>query len=239
MIRYCTQRFLSDHFNFIAFGIGTGILNEGIFGRHSLDESGLEQSVYSAMKKNDVLLDECIDVRPYLQKYTVRVAQVIGRAKRRLATDGILGNLACVWHSVRVSKTSLKAYRKNLVDLVFVESYWPWKSRLMMWLFFGLNYRRAERMGIESRIVFVFGSHPGHPKFNVRDVQHWWDEIPWADDLDVLTRQCEYVSSHCRSIAGVGVFLIGSDQEWLAKIDNTLLKYFPDRVLGGFGHGEG
>ncbi len=224
MIRFSTQRFQGDHFNFSPQDVGNGILDNGIFGNpNAAIVVGYKPSWQSALDNttDGIIADENIDLRKPLANYSKKTVEVLGELSKK-------GKKISVWHSVRLSKQLAKVYATDAIDYVFIESYWPWKWRPLLWLFFKHNYNVAHRAGIEHKLVFGLGINQNHPKFRLKDVSNWWSEIPWCNDKKTLVRQLRYIKEKCLNIAGLGFFVLDASDSFMRTADEITFQLFGD-----------
>ncbi len=200
MIRYSTKRFNGDNFNFNPSIVSNGIHSKGLWKKLSvkdaLDKRTMYQQVFDSSSEG-IIVDENVDLwTPSFRKYSLATVQALSMLNKPK------GKTVSIFHSARLSMKLAKAYKEPKIDYIVIESYWPWKSQFMMWLFFKGNYRRAKRAGILNKIVFLLGINQNQPKIK----GDAWSNIPWANDVYTLFSQIGYVKTKMPGIAGIGFF---------------------------------
>jgi hypothetical protein len=133
-----------------------------------------------------------------------------GRAEK-MVLDQRRKGYSAFWHSARLSSRLARVYADPGVKYVLLEAYWPWKSRLLLWLFIGGSIRRAKRAGIIDKLIVVLGTNT--------DRTDLWSYIPWCNDEKTLRAQTEYVK---KSGAGIGMYVHWDMTEnWFKTIDEV------------------
>jgi hypothetical protein len=127
----------------------------------------------------------------------------------------------------RFAKLYKQFFKRELLDFVFIESYWPWKSRFMLWIFFKINYLIAKRYGIHDRIVYGLGINQGEGDW-IHGPDVWSKYFKWANDERTLRAQLGYIKKHCPGIAGIAFYNPKVNDDYWVVFDNITYEYFPD-----------
>lgn len=199
--------------------INSKILSNGIWGNPEI------KNIPEFLIPNDsdgITIDENIDIRKILKEYSIATTEkaiLINKNNKKII----------IWHSVHISKDLAKLYKNDNIDYIFVESYWPWKCRLLLWLFFKLNWHTCKKYDILNKLVYILGINQlNRPKF-IDALKTWnlWVWLPWCNNEKTLNKQLTYIKNKCKNIAGIGYFITSITPEFLKIVDETTLKYFP------------
>lgn len=200
--------------------IGDNIMPNGLFSKPLFNSVAFIKYVNDSLNTDGVLLDELIPIRKAFINFSLQCIETLQAIKS--TTNKIIA----VWHSFWITKTFAKVYQKTNIDYILLESYWPWKSRFMLWLFFKLNYSKAKKYGFVNKLIISLGVNQNHPKFNLKDPSSWWSSIPWCNYEKTLDKQLSYIKEKCPGIAGIGYFIASISDDFLKTVDAETVKYF-------------
>jgi hypothetical protein len=164
---------------------------------------------------NQIIIDEYV----FLFRNNMKTLRTAVAAAKRINPDLQI----IMWNNTWVTPKAAKFFREY-IDMIFIESYWPWKSRPMLWLFFKTNYHVVRKHGLLNRTVFILGINDDREKRkeSLRDGD-WWAYLPWANDEKTLRKQITYVRDRCPGTQGIGFFVKKSSDD---------IVYTADRLAG-------
>lgn len=195
------------------------ILKKGLLGTPSFPSDFQSKCEIALQSKDGIIIDENLPFRKKFIDFSLSIGQILSDLKSRYKDKVI-----AIYHSVLLTPKFAKAY-KNL-DLIFIESYWSWKSNFMLWLFFKINWHIAKKWGVLDKIVYLLGINQNPLKFNIFKPITWWNSIPWTNDENTLNKQLNYIKEKCPDTAGIGFYVTSSTQEYMEVVDKTVTKLY-------------
>lgn len=229
MIRYSNKHFEGDHFNFHPVSVGSVERNYAVVGSEKFNATGYIQKLNTVMKKSgdDILVDEINPYQGKLRDFGIETIDVTIGWKRLTKYPKKLA----FWHVTILTPKFCKRYQSNMVDYVFLEEYWPFKNRLLLWLIFKFNYLMAHHYNIAHKLVFGLGvnQNPLKRDFKLSKINQWISMIHWCDDEETLRAQIGSIKRNCKDIGGIGFFITREVvPEYLRLFDKVALEEFPD-----------
>lgn len=177
------------------------------------DVGHILQNILNA-KSNFIIIDEYVFFK---FRQTKLLREAIVQAKRMRPELYII-----LWNSALLTSKAAKFVR-DYVDMVFLETYWSWKSKIMMWLFFKVfNYRNLKKYDIVDKAMFVLGINDNKEKRREDFPGDLWGSIPWANDPYTLVTQMFYIKEKCQGTQGIGFFVKGRASNFMIQMADSL-----------------
>lgn len=225
MIRYSNRRLTGDHFNYSAHTIDSGIAKTGFFdNNHVFDEAFITNQLSTYTENDNLLVDETLPFRKVLKKFSKQVFSTILSWKKTHQGSGKVA----IWMSMLLTPTFAKLCQDPNLDYLFLEAYWPFRSKILLWFVFRFSYLIARYYGVENKLVISLGVNQNHQLFNLHTPNNWWNQISWANNIKTVEAQLLYIKKKCKGIAGVGYFISSIYGDFLSQIDSVMFKVFPD-----------
>lgn len=166
--------------------------------------------------ENAIIIDEYTD---FIKQSRMKIFREALKKAREINPN----MFHALWNIVFVTGRFAKFCKEN-VDLLLIESYWPWKCRPLLWLFFKINWYICKKHGILDKTIFCLGINDSKEYRKSNDL---WTRLPWANDEKTMRAQLGYIQKKCPGTAGIGWFVASeSSIETVQLADKLSKEYF-------------